>query len=68
MPVMTLLGRHVMGSDGPVRIVAVYAGLPPELREDAEIGDTYAEVVDPEGDRWKAIVAGDRARLLEMVA
>lgn len=68
MPVMTLLGRHVMGSDGPVRVVAVYAGLPPELRDDAGDGDTYAEVVGPDGDRWKAIVAGDRAELLEQVA
>ena len=65
MSLMTMLGRQVKGPKGPVRVVAMYASLPPEWRERAQLDDRYAEVVDPAGQRWKAIVSEDRARLLE---
>ncbi|MFM1832351.1 MAG: hypothetical protein RLZZ461_667, partial [Planctomycetota bacterium] len=42
-----------------------YASLPPEWRARAGWDDRYAEVVDLAGQRWKAIVSDDRARLLE---
>jgi hypothetical protein len=65
MSLMTMLGKQVQGPKGPVRVVAMYASLPPEWRARAGCDDRYAEVVDLAGQRWKAIVSDDRARLLE---
>lgn len=67
MPTMDELGREVRGPEGPLRITAMYAALPPHVQRPGESGRgrLYAEVADPTGGRWQAIIDGEDATLLE---
>lgn len=69
MPTMDELGREVRGPKGPLRITAMYAALPPGARKMGENGRgrLYAEVADPAGSRWQAIIDGEDATLLESI-
>lgn len=67
MPILDQLGREVSGPEGPLRICAMYASLPPEATAPG-IGDRgrlFVEVVNQTGNRWHAIVDGDDATLIE---
>ena len=67
MPIMDQLGREVSGPEGPLRISAMYASLPPEVARPVggDRGRFFVEVVNPTGNRWHAIVHGDDVTLIE---
>ena len=69
MTLTEVIDREVAGPDGPLRIAAMYASLPPGIRQGdtGQRGRIYAEVEDRHGRRWQAIVDGERADLMERI-
>ena len=67
MTLTDVIDREVAGPEGPLRIAAMYAALPPGIdsASSGHRGRLFAEVVDDLGRRWHAIVDGDQAKLLE---
>ncbi len=67
MTLTDVIDRKVAGPDGPLRIAAMYAALPPgvDAGSSGHRGRLFAEVVDRAGQRWQAIIDGDQAKLLE---
>ena len=69
MTLTDVIDREVSGPEGPLRIAAMYAALPPGIANTmgggSQRGRLFAEVIDHVGRRWQAIIEGDQARLLE---
>ena len=55
MTLTDVIDREVAGPDGPLRIAAMYASLPPGIRQGdtGQRGRIYAEVEDRHGRRWQ---------------
>ena len=66
MTLFDLLGTEVESPEGPVRIEAMFASLPPSngIVRVSTVTRFHGEVTDREGRRWQAIVSDDRAELL----